>query len=386
MKSSLLVTSSILSLAAASLGAATGTQSISTVNPFLGHQFFVSPVYRPKVLKAAASLTARGEFALAKKALKVATEISSFLWVADFAAIPNIANWLREAELTERLTGKKQVVQIEVYNLPDRDCSAKASAGELDLANGGEEKYKTFIQQVKKELLKFPKVRVVLQLETDAIGNLVTNLANPKCGNAASAQKRSLAYAIANLQLPNVALYLDGAHGAWLGWDSNVGPTATIIGELLTAAKAINPKATIRGIATNVSNYNGLGNQPQEGYDELKYIRKLAPLLAAQGIDAHFIIDQGRSGNQMAVRSGGDWCNNKFAGFGPRPTTNTPDPLVDAIVWAKPGGEADGTSDTSAERYDEACGSETSFIPAPEAGSWFQEYFEQLLRNANPPL
>ena len=63
-----------------------------------------------------------------------------------------------------------------------------------------------------------------------------------------------------------------------------------------------------------ISNYNGLGNQPQMGYDELVYVRNLAPLLAARGWDAHFIVDQGRSGNQNVTRSGGDWCNNKNAG------------------------------------------------------------------------
>ncbi|KAG5651301.1 hypothetical protein H0H81_009126 [Sphagnurus paluster] len=357
MKSPILFTAGVLSLAASSLGAPSvlETQSISTTNPFAGHELFISPVYRPKALKAAAELQARGETALAKKAAKIATTFSSFLWVADFAGVPGISGWLREAEQIQKLTGKKQVVQIEVYNLPDRDCGAKASAGELDLAKGGEEKYKNFIQQVKKELLKFPNVRVVLGLETDAIGNMVTSLDNPKCGNAAPAQKRSLAYAIANLQLPNVGLYIDGAHAGWLGWDSNIGPAVLVYKEILNAAKALNPKATIRGISTNVANYNGLGNQPQEGYDELKYIRKLAPLLAAQGIDVHFIVDQGRSGNQNYVREGGDWCNNKQAGFGKRPTTQTPDPLIDAIVWVKPGGEADGTSDTTAERFDVAC-------------------------------
>lgn len=30
------------------------------------------------------------------------------------------------------------VVQIVVYNLPDRDCSAKASDGELHLSDAGE--------------------------------------------------------------------------------------------------------------------------------------------------------------------------------------------------------------------------------------------------------
>lgn len=79
--------------------------------------------------------------------------------------------------------------------------------------------------------------------------------------------------------------------------------------------------------------------------------------------------------------------------------------MVDAFVWVKPGGESDGTSDTSAERYDAHCGAEAALQPAPEAGTWFQvslhsfvltrvrglmlylqAYFQQLVENANPPL
>ena len=40
------------------------------------------------------------------------------------------------------------------------------------------------------------------------------------------------------------------------------------------------------------------------------------------------------------------------AGLGTRPTTNTGNTLIDAIVWVKPPGESDGTSNSSAPRYD----------------------------------
>jgi cellulase/cellobiase CelA1 len=100
----------------------------------------------------------------------------------------------------------------------------------------------------------------------------------------------------------------------------------------------------------------------------------------------------------------GDWCNviSKLfpipkpnirislltyiaeTGFGIRPTSNTGHASVDAIVWAKPGGESDGTSDTTAARYDTHCGLPDALKPAPEAGKWFQAYFEQLLTNASP--
>lgn len=66
------------------------------------------------------------------------------------------------------------------------------------------------------------------------------------------------------------------------------------------------------------------------------------------------------------------WCNVNNAGFGTRPTSSSGVSNVDAIVWIKPGGEGDGTSNTSAVRYDLHCGVDTAKKPAPEAGTWFQ--------------
>ena len=79
-------------------------------------------------------------------------------------------------------------------------------------------------------------------------------------------------------------------------------------------------------------------------------------MLTSEGFPAHFIVDQGRSGQQGLRDQWGDWCNVVNAGFGTRPTTNTGSSLVDSIVWVKPGGECDGTSNTSAVRYDAHCG------------------------------
>jgi hypothetical protein len=59
----------------------------------------------------------------------------------------------------------------------------------------------------------------------------------------------------------------------------------------------------------------------------------------------------------------------KYAGFGLRPMVTT-HPLVDAVVWVKPGGESDGTTDTSSSRFDTACTSPASYVPSPEAGDW----------------
>lgn len=75
-----------------------------------------------------------------------------------------------------------------------------------------------------------------------------------------------------------------------------------------------------------------------------------------------------------------------FYRYGTRPTTDTGECIVDAIVWVKPGGESDGTSDTSAARFDVNCVSEDADVPAPEAGSWFNDFVKRLVINANPPL
>ena len=78
--------------------------------------------------------------------------------------------------------------------------------------------------------------------------------------------------------------------------------------------------------------------------------------LSTAGMPNHFIVDTGRNAVQGLRLEWGDWCNVNGAGFGARPTSSTGASLADAFVWVKPGGESDGTSDTSATRYDSFCG------------------------------
>lgn len=153
------------------------------------------------------------------------------------------------------------------------------------------------------------------------------------------------------------------------------------------------PRA-IRGLVTNVSNYNGYHvssapnfTSPNPNYDESHFHAALAPYLIAQGFPVNFIVDLGRAGIQPGGRiEWGHWCNVINSGFGPRPTEggNTAQEGLDAVVWVKPGGESDGTSDSTVARFDSTCVSASALTPAPEAGTWFQAYFEMLLRNANP--
>ena len=49
-----------------------------------------------------------------------------------------------------------------IYNFPDRDCSAAASAGELSIANGGVERYKAdYIDEIAALVKEYSDIRIV---------------------------------------------------------------------------------------------------------------------------------------------------------------------------------------------------------------------------------
>ncbi|THV07801.1 cellulase CEL6B [Dendrothele bispora CBS 962.96] len=363
--------------------APTGTTTPSADNPFNGYTLYLSPVYAEEVAAAAAQMSGSSSSAAASVA-----NIPTFIWFDTIAKVADLETYLADASAKGKADGKKYLVQIVVYDLPDRDCSAFASNGEFSIANNGEANYHSYIDALVKAIGNHPDVRVVAVVEPDSLANLVTNLNVQKCANAQDVYKRCVTYAMQQLSTVGVYQYLDAGHAGWLGWPANLSPAAQLFNNLYTAAGS--PKF-VRGLATNVANYNALRaaspdpiTQGNNNYDEIHYIQALAPLLTS--FPAHFIVDQGRSGVQNIRQQWGDWCNVKGAGFGTRPTLNTGSSLIDAIVWVKPGGECDGTSDSSSPRFDSHCALSDALQPAPEAGTWFQNYFQQLVTNANPAL
>jgi cellulose 1,4-beta-cellobiosidase len=308
--------------------------------------------------------------------------IPTFTWFDTIAKVADLPGYLTAA------SGK--ILQIVVYDLPNRDCHANASNGELTYANNGAALYQGYIDSMVSAVQGSSGTRVVAVVEPDSLANLVTNLSDSRCSSVQTQYKASVVYAAQHLAAAGVYLYLDAGHAGWLGWAANIQPAATLFAQIYTSA---GKSPFIRGLATNVANYNALQTsspdpvtQGNANYDELLYIQALAPMLASSGWSAQFIVDQGRSGVQNIRNAWGDWCNIKNAGFGLRPTTSTPSTYIDAIVWVKPGGECDGTSDTSAARFDSTCALSDAKQPAPEAGTWFQAYFVDLVTNANPAL
>ncbi|KAK0653168.1 1, 4-beta cellobiohydrolase [Cercophora newfieldiana] len=305
--------------------------------------------------------------------------MSTFVWVSRISELPRIDDAIKAARAAQKKSKRKQIVGLVLYNLPDRDCSAGESAGELKSAENGLERYrKEFVKPYAQKVRSAPDLEFAIVLEPDSLGNLVTNMGIEMCAAAADVYREGIAHAISQLQFDNVHLYIDAAHGGWLGWNDNLPLAAKEFATVVQMAGKNKSKNRIRGFATNVSNYNPFNATVRENYtewsnswDESHYATSLAPFLEAEGLPAHFIADQGRVHLPGARKEWGEWCNVAPAGFGPAPTTETNNPVVDALVWIKPGGESDGQ-----------CG----FEGAPRAGEWHDEYVQMLVKNADPSV
>jgi len=189
-----------------------------------------------------------------------------------------------------------RLVVLIVYDLPNRDCYALASNGEIcchygkdvgrtkcdmstsgansgfyrevpgaDCADGLKEYRETYIDPFAEVVSRFAdKVPVVLVIEPDSLPNLVTNMADKRpdgyrgCHQETKiSYEQGVRYAVEKFSTTGAQLYVDAGHGGWLGWansnDDQTGKFADIIKNMQIANK-------IRGFATNVANYQPLGS------------------------------------------------------------------------------------------------------------------------------
>jgi len=352
--------------------------STDDVNPFAGKTHFVNPAYAAKLEQTHAAFTAKGDSANALRVRKV-QQAGTFVWVSRISDLPNIDAAVEAARKAQTKTGQRQIVGLVLYNLPDRDCSAGESAGELKSTEGGLRRYKEeYIAPYAARVAAAKDLDFAIVLEPDSLANLVTNTEIPGCAAAAPIYREGIAHAISALQFDHVHLYLDAAHGGWLGWDPNMPAAAKVFSEVVAiASKNGTQKAKIRGFATNVSNYNPFNAVVRENYtefskswDESNYCTSLSVYLQEEGLPARFIVDQGRVQMPGARKEWGEWCNVE-AGFGPVPGTSNNNTVVDSLVWIKPGGESDGR-----------CG----FPNSPAAGQWHDEYVQMLVKNAHSSI
>jgi len=354
-------------------------------NPFKDVDFFINPEYVANV-----EATAKKHPEVAEVIRKV-EQYPTAVWLDSIAAIEHLGGWLDEARAQQRKSGRPTLTVVVVYNLPNRDCSSAASAGELKVSQNGEVRYKEeFIDPITTEFKAHQDQPIVVVLEPDSLGNLASNMAIPLCQEARGTYKSGIVYAIKRFRLPNVSIYLDAAHAGWLGFDDNRTKIAKIFKTVLSEAGGPH---MIRGFALNTSNYTHLSNRDGAALEpvnpcpnELTYAKILAQTLTMYGFNQHgYIIDTGRNGKGGIRAKWGSFCNVHGAGLGERPNAE-PAPGIDAYFWVKPPGESDGVSDPSQPRYDPMCGNSDAAKGAPQAGEWFESYFLNLVRNAVPPL
>ena len=355
------------------------------VNPFQGANFYVDPEFSRMVGKITAPTPEDGA------RLKKVGAYPTAVWLESLETAKLAGPTLDDALKQEAATGKPVVPVFVVYNLPNRDCAAEGSRGELFVDKGGEALYQTqFIDVIAAAFAAHPSQKIAVVLEPDSLPNLVTNLEVPNCAAAEQIYRRGIAYAITKLSMPNVFIYLDAAHAGWLGWPKNLPKAVSLFKEVITTAGGPD---RIRGFAVNVSNYDpprepkAKKSGPDDpSQDEIGYAEDFAAGLAKVGITGKgFIIDTSRNGKSEIRSTPGNWCNVKGAGLGERPAV-APAPNIDAYFWVKTPGESDGTTDRKAARFDENCVSDDAMPGAPEAGELFAPYLIDLAKNANPPL
>ncbi|HWS32384.1 MAG TPA: glycoside hydrolase family 6 protein, partial [Actinoplanes sp.] len=203
-----------------------------------------------------------------------------------------------------------QIPALTVYGITNRDCGGASSGGAPDLTQ-----YQTWIGSIARNL---GTRTVILNLEPDSIALLT-------CLNSSEIAARNQALRTATQTLksanPNAKVYLDGGHSAW--------NSATDQASRLVAAGI----ASADGFYTNASNF-----QPTSA--ESAYGRAIISALANQGAGGkRQVIDVSRNGG-----ASGDWCgdDNTDRRIGRYPTVDTGDTNIDAYLWIKPPGEADG--------------------------------------------
>lgn len=198
---------------------------------------------------------------------------------------------------------------MAVYAMPNRDCGGPSAGGAPDHSA-----YRAWIDQIAAGLGGRPAAVV---LEPDALA-IMTNCMN---SSEQAEVKASMAYAGKKLKgtSSQVKVYFDIGHDAWL--------SPSEAASRLNGADVAN---SADGIAVNTSNYRATAGL-------VSYAKSIISATGVSRLKA--VIDTSRNGNGPA---GSEWCDPGGRATGTWSTTNTGDSAIDAYLWVKPPGEADG--------------------------------------------
>ena len=352
-------------------------------NPFVGAQWYRDPIWSDK--------------AQAEPGGSKISGYNTAVWMDRIGAIaPTNGTWGLRDHLDAALDQNANVIQVVVYDLPNRDCHALASNGELKQGVEGSNRYRTEYIDVIASIFSEPRyssLRIIAIIEPDSLPNLVTNLSTPACQQAADATHGyvpNTRYTLSKLYpITNVYSYVDIGHSGWLGWTENFGKAVTLIGDTIKGATGgVN---SIAGFVSNTSGYTPLyepfldslansafpggGSQTRQArfyewnphFSEVSFVQAWRSAMISAGFPSSIgmLVDTSRNGwggaNRPTARSTnsvldtfvdqsridrrahrGNWCNQP-GGVGERPQV-APLAGIDAYVWVKPPGESDGAS------------------------------------------
>jgi cellulose 1,4-beta-cellobiosidase len=398
--------------------AGSGTTPGHVVNPFTGASWYVNPDYTAE----ANSSASKASGTLATQMQEVGKQPTS-IWLDHIGAIYGGTDNVSGINGTDRLSlqaqlqnavaadssGSPMIVPIVIYDLPDRDCAALASNGELSISNNGLSYYEhAYIDPIAQILSDYTNtnLRIVATIEPDSLPNLVTNqsVANCSQANSSGVYTSGIEYALNKLHaIPNVYNYLDIAHSAWLGWSSNFGPAVTLFHQVAAATTA--GVKSVDGFISDTANYipvhepymtatEQVDGNPVDSVtyysfdpyiDEFTYDQAMYNSLVSAGFPSTIgmLIDTSRDGwggpnrpsgpcststctttaqfvnaskvDQRPFR--GEWCNIENAGIGafPQASPDSTFPNLYAYIWVKPPGESDGTYPAFSGKGDPHC-------------------------------
>lgn len=228
-----------------------------------------------------------------------------------------------------------QIPVLAVYEITNRDCGGASAGGAPDLTQ-----YQSWVSNFSTAL---GNKTVIVILETDS-------LALQTCLSASEVTARDNAIATATQTIkaanPNAKVYLDGGHSTW-----------NSASEQANRLKAAGVQYA-DGFFTNVSNFNSTASETSFGQSVISALNGL-------GVSGkHQVIDTSRNGG-----ASGDWCadDNTDRRIGLYPTTNTGNANIDAYLWVKPPGEADGCAYTAGQFVPDLAYSLASSAPYPSA-------------------
>jgi endoglucanase len=397
--------------------------------------------------------------------LAIHGDIADAIRIANLEVIPQ-AVWLdggtpvavaRLVEQTLLEAEFEHTVPVFVpYNIPGRDCGGYSAGGAQTTAA-----YESWINAIAGAI---GTRKAVVVLEPDAIANLPSDCGYDPTGTLTTARFAQINYAVGALEaLPSTLVYLDAGHSEW----QSVG---TISQRLVQAGIAetqgfflnvsnYQPTPQLTEYGTWIAECIYFAAQPDWRLGNYDYcasqyypaspddfstwsesdawytanVWNQANPPASLGALTHFIVDTSRNGastgdnppsyrmntyagapygqaaSVISTLQSGSWCNPPGSGLGARPTANTGNANVDALLWVKTPGESDGecdiqggarawdysvytqsgwptladqqAADTAYETFDPLWG-----LTDPAAGAWFPQQALQLAQLATPPL